>query len=424
MAETDPQNTEEKKGVALEGGTYEILQNRLRKSADELRGRLNQLNDDRKDTFGSLDMALLTTERITTEHNCVPRDMVALGDNFLFGYNVHLGLKQEVAVSDVFSVYHYENHGFSPLGLELLKDERFVDDFSKLYKYYRNTTFSRFALIGPHLYMVFRVGKDVNDIKTFKWANQGGKLQYLDNRSDHEVVFPPQHEFRWQRATRDDFRDGTHPHVSIQDHVFVETIGGDLTLKVEDNTDEGQGIYSEPVDLKDQTLDDAEYWYAIVGNLVLLKIKPYQETAYRYIIFNKKLQEARRVDAIKDTCVFLPDDHGIIFPNGYYLQTGEFKQFEIQLADMVFEKRILSPNGEDFLYVFLNRLSGTYLLLPYNLIAQQVQNPVTCHGYSIFENGEMVYFRAEQEPSKHHAVQIWQTPYVGPSVYRVWLTCA
>lgn len=417
MAEGNTTHTEEaqKQGVTLEGGTYEILQNRLRKSAQELRARLNQLNDDRKDTFGSLDMALLTTERITTEHNCVSRDMVALGDTFLFGYNVHLGLKSEVSLDDVFSRYRFENHAFSPLGLSPLQDERFRDDFQKLYRYYRNTTFSRFALIGPHLYMVFRIGKDVGDIKAFKWLLQGDTLQYLDNRSDHEVVFPVQHEFRWQRATRDDFRDGAHPHVSIQDEVFVETIGGDLTLKVEDNTDEGHGIYSEPVEAKEQTLDDAEYWYALVGNLILLKIRPYQEKAYRYLIFNKKLQEARRVDAIQDTCVFLPDDHGIIFPNGYYLQTGEFKQFEIQLSDMVFEKRVISTNGEDFLYVFLNRLSGTYLLLPYNLISQQVQNPMILHGYSVFENGEMVYFRSEDEPTKHHAVQIWQTPYVGPN---------
>ncbi|MEL6539110.1 MAG: DNA repair ATPase, partial [Bacteroidota bacterium] len=256
MADQTTQHTDDKnKGAALEGGTYEILQNRLRKSAGELRARLNQLNDDRKDTFGALDMALLTTERITTEHNCVPRDMVPLGDHFLFGYNVHLGLKQELEVSDVFSAYQYGDQHFTPKELALIGDPRFIDDFGKLYKYYRNTTFSRFAVIGPHLYMVFRVGKDVNDIKTFKWVINGeGDLDYLDNRSDHEVVFPTQHEFRWQRATRDDFRDGKHPHVSIQDHVYVETIGGDLTLKVEDNTDEGQGIYTEPVEAKDQML--------------------------------------------------------------------------------------------------------------------------------------------------------------------------
>jgi hypothetical protein len=32
---------------------------------------------------------------------------------------------------------------------------------------------------------------------------------------------------------------GRHPHVSIEDKVFVETVGGDLTIKIEDNTDDG-----------------------------------------------------------------------------------------------------------------------------------------------------------------------------------------
>ena len=58
---------------------------------------------------------------------------------------------------------------------------------------------------------------------------------------------------------------------------FVETVGGDLTIKIEDNTEDGTGVYSEPVRNADQVLDDAEIFYAIVGNLILLKIKPYQE---------------------------------------------------------------------------------------------------------------------------------------------------
>ncbi len=82
----------------------------------------------------------------------------------------------------------------------------------------------------------------------------------------------------------------SHPHISIEDRVFVETVGGDLTIKVENNTDSGEGIYAEPVDNADQTLDDAEIHYAIVGNLVLMKIRPYQEQKYRYLVFNGKIQ--------------------------------------------------------------------------------------------------------------------------------------
>ncbi|HEX8659606.1 MAG TPA: DNA repair ATPase, partial [Hymenobacter sp.] len=195
----------------------------------------------------------------------------------------------------------------------------------------------------------------------------------------------------------------------------VETIHGDLTIKVENNTATGRGIYAEPVLDKDQTLDDSEIYYAVVGNIILLKIRPYQEQDYRYFIYNSKLQTAQRLDALAEACVLLPDNQGLIFPHGFYLQTGEGKLFEKGLRDMLFEKRIGSPNGEDFLYVFYNKDNGAYLLLSYNIIAQRVDNPIACHGYALFENGELCYFRKDDEPKKHHAVQIWQTPYVAPN---------
>jgi len=50
----------------------------------------------------------------------------------------------------------------------------------------------------------------------------------------------------------------------------------------------GVGIYSEEVTDQDQTLDDSEIYFAIVGPLILLKILPYRETAYRYFVYNEK----------------------------------------------------------------------------------------------------------------------------------------
>ncbi|MBW3128425.1 DNA repair ATPase [Hymenobacter profundi] len=398
----------------LETGTYEILRNRLQKSSTGLRQRLDALNTERKQVFGAVDTRLLGTGRITTENNCLAWDMVPVGQQFIFGYNVVLGLKAEPDLADVFGVYEYAEHDFRPLGLELLQNPQFLEEFRNLYRYYKNTQFVKFAVLGVHLFMVFRVGKSASDVKTFKWLMQGDTLTYLDNRSDHEYTFPPQHEFQWQRATRDMQRTGKHPHVSIEDKVFVETIGGDLTIKVEDNTATGQGILSEPVDDKDQTLDDSEIYFAVVGNLILLKIRPYQEQQYRYFIFNHRLKTAQRLDALADACVLLPDGQGLIFPHGFYLQTGDNKLFDNGLREMLFEKRVVSPNGEDFLYVFYNKDHGTYLLLSYNRIAQRVDNPIVCHGYALFENGELCYFRADDEPKKHHAVQIWQTPYTAP----------
>lgn len=398
--------------TTLEKGTYEIIRDRLLKQGDQLQKKLQQLNDARKEVFGSIPTQLISTERITTENNCTPQDMVSLNDHFIFGYNVHLGLKTVTHLEDVFSIYHYEDQSFHQKDLKLLQDKNFVREFDNLYKYYKDTQFSKFAVIGPFLYMIFQIGEQASDIKVFKWQINGNQLIYSEDRASNEFQYPDQHEFSWKKVSREMFRDGLHPHISIEDQVFVETVGGDLTIKVEDNTDDGKGIYSEIVENQDQTLQDAEIYYSIVRNLIFLKIRPYKEEQFRYIIYNKKIQQAMRVDGIENACVLLPEDYGVIFPKGYYLQTGEHKVFDNDLKSMLFEKRIESPNGEDFLYVFYNPISGLYVLLSYNLIEQTVANPIICHGYSFFSNGELCYFKQEEEPQKHHAIQIWQTPYV------------
>ncbi|TWU18061.1 DNA repair ATPase [Allorhodopirellula heiligendammensis] len=396
----------------LAGGTYEILRNRLNESAGDLRTRLGELNADRSEVFGNIETRLIATQRITTEHNCIARDIVSIGDHFVFGYNVQFGLKTEIHLPDVFAIYRMEAHEFHRESLDLISDPKFVRDFEELYRFYKGTTFLRFFVAGPILHMVFQVGRTASDIKSFKWRVVNGDVEYIDNRSDHEVRRPDQHAFAWQRATRDMHRYGDHPHISIEDRVFVETVGGDLTIKVENNTASGEGIYAEPVDNPDQKLDDAETYYAIVGNLVLLKIKPYQENAFRYIVFSGKVNQAVRLDEIQHACVMLPGDQGLIFPGGYYLQSGEFKRFDHGLADMRYERTIASPNGEDYLYLFSNLDQGTYVQLRYNQIRQNVDTPLVCHGQTFFEAGEMVCFKGNQSPQKHHPIQIWQTPFV------------
>jgi hypothetical protein len=412
MADNEASTLEQKDEITLEGGAYEIIQNRLKNQGKELRSKLDSLNQGRKEVFGSIETKLLNADRITTDNNCIARDMVAIGPLFIFGYNVHIGLKSEIKPLDVFSVYAFENHTFVSKPLDIISDEKFVDDFKNLYKYYRDTRFSKFSVIGVYLYMAFQVGKNLNDIKVFKWLIKDGELTYVDNRSDYEFKYPPQHEFEWIRTRREQQRRGRFPHISIDDRIFVETTGGDLTIKVEDNTETGEGIYAEVVENPDQSLDDAEIYYASLGNIILLKIKPYQEKDFRYIVYNEKMTQAKRIDAINDACILLPDDHGLIFSNGYYLQNGEYKTFEHDIKDMTFDRRLQSPNGEDFLFIFYQKEQGVYILLSYNLIEQKVKTPVICNGYAIFSNGETLYFKSEQEPQKHHVVQIWQTPYV------------
>ena len=232
QAEQQPDNTQtpEDNSPQLESGTYEIIRNRLKGFAGELRDRLNSLNGARKDVFGAIETTLLGTERVTTEHNCVPRDMIAIGEQLIFGYNIHFGLRQTTHPADVFAVYTFRDGSFHTEESDLLTDSNFERDFQEIYKYYKDAEFTKFFVIGPFVYMTFRVGKGVNDYKSLKWKIEDKKLTYVDNRSDHEVEFPSQHDFPWRRATRDQFEEGRHPHVSIDDRLFVETTGGDLTI--------------------------------------------------------------------------------------------------------------------------------------------------------------------------------------------------
>lgn len=407
----------------LEGGAYEVIRARLDQHAASLRERVEALNAARHDVFGSIPTELLSTGHVGTTHNCAARDLVSLGgDLYLLGYNIQFGLKQTTELGDVFALCRLdEKQGFHTLPLDqVLGDPAFNEDFLTLFRYYRNTVFVKFMVIGPHFHMVMQIGKSEDDFKTFKWLLTGdGTLGYLGNRSEHECRFPELVEFQWKRAHRDMHRAGEHPHISVEDRVFVETIGGDLTIKVEDNTSTGQGIYSEPVDDPDQTLDDAEIHYATLGPLVILRILPYRESKYRHLVFNGKTREVHRLDGIGQSCVLLPESQGILFANGYMLTTGEVKTYETGQSGLRFERRVAAGNGEDTLFIFYQRTSGYYVLFSYNVIAQTLETPVVCNGFALDPDGRMVLFQAPDQPQKHHALQVWRTPYVADTATAV-----
>jgi hypothetical protein len=401
----------------LGSATYEIIRQRLAKQGDLLRDRMAQLDARRQQVFGAIEFKLLQADRIVTAHNCIPRDMVQLGrGRFLFGFNVRFGLKKEIDLPDVFAVYQRDDAAgtFKEHSLEVLQDKTFITDFKRLYNVYEKAAFAKFSLIAGNLFMVFSIGPGANDIAVFKWVFNGGQLRYVDGRSETEyrkVGYPPTHDFRWRTPDRESFRYGDHPHISIEDRVFVECVGGDLTIKVEDNTASGEGVYAEPVDDRYQKVDDAEIAYAILEHLILLKVRPYKETAARYFIFNEKQQSVARVDSIGQSCARLPEEHGLIFPDGYYLATGELKQFDARETGLTLERVVPAPNGEDTLYVFYAHATGEYVLMPYRLIAQKVEERITCHGFSLFADGHLLLFRADAEPQKHHMVQLRQTPF-------------
>lgn len=431
------------------GNAYDVIKKRLTEQGKRLDDLTQALNEQRLAEFGGSQMQVIARTRIRTEHNCVARDMVQVGEYLLFGYNVFMGLKKETHVSDVLSLYRLttdgpsdannannaingnasnvddvksdttqaDNHTLEAVDLagSFLDQANFVQDFHELYRYYKNTQLTQLIVKDGKLLIAFQIGERVSDIRVFRFgiSSDGRQVDYIDNRGERDIEPPPPHDFDWILTTREQMVNGKHPHMNILDTVFVETVAGKLTIKIENNTESGRGIYSEPVNDQTQSLTDAQIYYAKVGNLILLKILPYREEQFRHLVYNTLTETVLRLDAIGQSCVQLPEDHGIVFPGGYYLQTGEHKLFgtDDKAKALRFKRKIISPNGEDVLYLFYDVVSGVMGLFGYNLIKKQLANPIYCNGYALAEDGLLVLFNDQPEPSRIHPMQIWQTPY-------------
>ncbi|MGH8079544.1 MAG: DNA repair ATPase [Lysobacter sp.] len=406
--------------AVAQGGAYEVLSKRLTEQGQRLRGIAQALNQQRLQEFGSSQMEVIGRFRIRTENNCVARDIVQVGEYLVFGYNVFLGLKKETTVADVFCLYKLvqgaEGYDVTPVELKgsFLGIDSFVQDFRELYAYYKNTRLIQLIVRDGKLLAAFQIGERITDLRVFRWSvSPDGEVRYIDNRGERDIALPAPFDFEWTRATRDMVVNGRYPHLNILDSVFVETVNGDLTVKIENNTEDGQGIYREPVSDKTQSLDDAQVDFARVGSLILLKILPYREEQWRYLVFNTLTRKVLRLDALGLACIQLPEDHGIIFPGGYYLQNGEHKSFDQSMDGMRYKRSIRSPNGEDVLYLFYEPEQGRTAMFTYNMIERRLQTPIFGHGYARLEDGRMVIFATESdEPTRVHPMQVWQTPYV------------
>ncbi|UUZ48616.1 DNA repair ATPase [Massilia sp. B-10] len=329
QAATAPDDT------GMQSSSFDVLRARLGEHGKNLLAQAGcPLNAARLAEFGRQEMVLRARTRARTDNNCVARDLVRVGEVLLFGYNVFIGLRQETRVADVFALYRLRQDAdgavLEPLPLEgsFLAEARFLAEFKELYSYYKNAQLVQLRVHQGKLLASFKIGERISDVRVFRWQiGADGALSYIDNRGERDIALPLPHDFEWTPTTREQHVTGRHPHVNILDTLFVETMGGDLTVKIENNTESGLGIYSEPVEDRNQSLSDSEIAYAAVGELILLRIKPYREQDYRYLVFNRRSEQVLRIDAIGASCVQLPEDQGIVFPDGYFLQSGETRIF-------------------------------------------------------------------------------------------------
>ena len=412
----------------IEQGAYDLLKTRLEGQAVELKKKVDALNQKRAELFGGRELTVLGTERIRTENNCLPVDITAVGDLLLLGYNVDL-VRADKTPSDLFALHRFEEQdqtfSFPPLPKDdprnFLADPKFTADFTDLVKYNKMLNVRMLRQQGSSILARLQTGENKTDRKVLEWLlTRDEGVQF--NGDKGEIVYPPSHDFKWRETTRKDHTSGTHPHVNIANKVFVECVGGDLTVKIEDNTEDGLGVYREPVEQPNQALHDAKIFYHDAEELILLKILPYREQVWRYLVYNTRNKSVQRIDPLGNSCVMLPENHGIVFPGGYYLLEGALKLFEGEFEGLVLARQPLaSPNGEDVLYVFRNPETTETVILAYNLVSREMSTPIRCHGFGNFDDGTMVVFRSDenQEPSKVHPLQIWQTPFMSAENYEL-----
>ncbi|MEL6180145.1 MAG: DNA repair ATPase, partial [Myxococcota bacterium] len=428
---TDVTDTDSAEQTAdLAGTNYEVIRRRLNALGDTLADKAGALNTKRQELFASEPMEPRAgSEPIRTEHLCKARDIINIHGRILFGYNINMR-RTQTTTSDVMGLHTLKDDGdqfeFAPLPDEdpanFLQDENFQRHFKELYSFYKDTQLLQLRLRPGRLLAIFQIGSTQDDVRVFRWSVEAnGDVHYVDNSGVDDNTRLPSQDFAWIDTRREDQVLGTHPHLAIKDQngieqLFVETIGGDLTIKIEDNTEDGEGIYSEPVEDQYQSLSDAQIQYAHVDRLILLKIRPYRENNHRYLIFNPETKTVTRLDTIAQACQRLPEAHGLIFPGGIYLSTDELYTVAEDVEGLHFESSLRSPNGEDVLYLFYSEVTGEYLLLSYNLIQKRLQNPIRCHGYCLFDDGRMIVFQTDEEPTQYHRMRIWQTPYVSDQV--------
>ncbi|MFD9717797.1 DNA repair ATPase [Streptomyces sp. NPDC059076] len=409
--------------VQLESATYDLLRDRLRGHATELARRAEALNTARTAAFGSTEMQLTATETLTVDTPGHARDLVAVGDVFLFGTDPSAALTPRTAVADVFRLHDRARQPLSSDAVPgLLDDPAFIAEFASLCRYFQGARLIRLRRVEDRLLAVFRMaaegegtGGRADAVRVLRWAlDPDGTVRFLDGRGDRDLARTPPYDIEWTALQRDSHVLGRHPHIAVGEDLYVSTVGGALTLKVENDTESADGIHREPVDEPLQALADADVSYARVGPLLLLRVRPYKEQHVRHLVFNTVTRAVARLDAIGQSCRRLPDDQGIIFPGGYCLAGGEVRVFDVDADGLEFETAQPSPGGEDVLYVFQDPGGGRALLMAYNTIRKEAASPLGCVGHALFDDGTLILLRDPQtdEPSLVHQIQLWRSPYV------------
>ncbi|HMO12408.1 MAG TPA: DNA repair ATPase, partial [Actinotalea sp.] len=316
--------------------TYDLLQGRLRTVAGQRSDAADALNAARAQVFASEGLRLTEQDRLHTAEASHPCDVVSVGDMLLFGYNIPPGLAAKRAVGDVFTLHHLANNSpsdidFAPIDPDdpslFLADPSFRRDFDELYTYYADCRLQSLRTTPTLLLMVFTIGDGEHDLRVLRWRLDPSGPVYVDAYGEHDLVAPQQYDFTWNTIDRTELTEGRWQHWNLDDLVFLGGQAGHLEFRVDDAVENGKVVHREVLAASEGAISELQIATARLGELLLIRLLPYRETAERFYVYNRLTRVVHRIDALGLNCHRLPEDSGIIFPGGFHLQNGETKVF-------------------------------------------------------------------------------------------------
>ncbi|MEY9875976.1 hypothetical protein ABH931_005483 [Streptacidiphilus sp. MAP12-33] len=412
--------------MGVEDGTYQILRARLGERAVELGRRAAEVNEARQKEFGSRALELAASARPRTAGEGTVCGVVAVRPDVLL-----LGTTAPDLDAGLLSLHALDGSALDPAAVPgLLDDERFHRELAELLRYYRGARLADLVRTpSGKLLAVFRTGENDGDLRVLSWQLTDGRVEYLGNHGERDLPQSPVYVLPWTVVGREHHQ---HGRIRIEAGgsdggegraVSVATTGGSLTVHAVPGD---RVLFEEPVDEPLQSLADATVAYAATGPLLLLRIRPYNEPADRYLVVNTRTGSVRRQDSLGFGARLLPAEQGLIFPGGYELADGTHRAFRIEGAEgteggegadaaggdaLRFDAVLPAPNGEDLLYVLRRPGRAQVLLLPWNTVRREAGAALHGAAYALLPDGTLVLVKPDREPVRTHELQRWETPF-------------
>ncbi|WP_052440580.1 DNA repair ATPase [Streptacidiphilus anmyonensis] len=405
--------------MGVEDGTYQILRARLAERAEELGRRAAELNSRRQEAFGSRALELAASARPRTAGDGTACGVVAVRPDVLL-----LGTTAPTLDAGLLSLHALDGTALDPGAVPgLLDDERFHRDLAELLRYYRDARLADLLRTASgRLLAVFRTGGYDGDQRVLCWQLGEDRVEYLGNHGERDLPQPPVYELPWTTTGREHHDRGRIRIDGGGGAVSVATTAGSLTVRTVPGD---RTLFEEPVDEPLQSLADAAVAYAETGPLLLLRIRPYNEPADRYLVVNIRTGSVRRQDSLGLGARLLPAEQGLLFPGGYELADGTHRAFRIDGIDggeggpagadgadgLRFDAVLPAPNGEDLLYVLRRPGRAQVLLLPWNTVRREAGAALHGAAHALLPDGTLVLLKPDREPVRTHELQLWQTPF-------------